>query len=62
LFELLTGDYLFNPDAVAKRYSKDDDHIAQIIELLGPFPIDFALSGKFSHDIFNRRGTLSCSS
>ncbi|KAA1106997.1 serine/threonine protein kinase, CMGC group [Puccinia graminis f. sp. tritici] len=58
LFELLTGDYLFNPDAVAKRYSKDDDHIAQIIELLGPFPIDFALSGKFSHDIFNRRGEL----
>jgi serine/threonine-protein kinase SRPK3 len=52
----LTGDYLFNPDAVAKRYSKDDDHIAQIIELLGPFPVEFALSGKFSPDIFNRRG------
>lgn len=57
-FELLTGDYLFNPDAVAKRYSKDDDHIAQIIELLGPFPFEFAMSGKFSLDIFNRRGEL----
>ncbi|POW22799.1 hypothetical protein PSHT_00819 [Puccinia striiformis] len=59
LFELLTGDYLFNPDAIAKRYSKDDDHIAQVIELLGPFPVEFALSGKFSHDIFNRRGKLN---
>jgi len=58
LFELLTGDYLFNPDALSKRYSKDDDHMAQIIELLGPIPVEFALSGKFSHDIFDRTGKL----
>lgn len=58
IFELLTGDYLFNPDAVAKRYTKDDDHIAQIIELVGPFPPHVALAGKFSYEIFNRRGEL----
>ncbi|OAV89705.1 CMGC/SRPK protein kinase [Puccinia triticina 1-1 BBBD Race 1] len=58
IFELLTGDYLFNPDAVAKRYTKDDDHIAQIIELVGPFPTPVALSGKFSYEIFNRKGEL----
>jgi len=58
IFELLTGDYLFNPDAVAKRYTKDDDHIAQIIELVGPFPPPVALSGKFSYEIFNRKGEL----
>lgn len=57
-FELLTGDYLFNPDAIAKRYTKDDDHIAQIMELLGPFPVNFALAGKFSHALFNRKGEL----
>jgi serine/threonine-protein kinase SRPK3 len=57
----LTGDYLFNPDAVAKRYTKDDDHIAQIIELVGPFPTPVALSGKFSYEIFNRKGQFTLS-
>ncbi|KAI8928090.1 kinase-like domain-containing protein [Entophlyctis helioformis] len=56
-FELLTGDYLFDPHS-GSRYSKDDDHVAQMIELLGPFPKHFALSGKFSADVFNRRGEL----
>lgn len=55
VFELLTGDYLFDPQA-GGRYSKDDDHIAQIVELLGPFPKQLALSGKYSMDIFNRKG------
>eukprot|EP00842_Homolaphlyctis_polyrhiza_P004903 jgi/Hompol1/5413/HPOL_004392-RA len=57
LFELLTGDYLFDPQS-GSRYTKDDDHIAQIIELLGTFPRHLALSGKFSANIFNRRGEL----
>ncbi|GAA5899728.1 hypothetical protein JCM6882_005423 [Rhodosporidiobolus microsporus] len=56
-FELLTGDYLFDPHP-GTRYNKDDDHIAQIIELLGPFPRSIALSGKFSGDIFTRKGEL----
>ena len=54
-FELLTGDYLFDPAAGAK-YNKDDDHIAQIIELLGNFPKNVAFAGKYSADIFNRKG------
>lgn len=54
-FELLTGDYLFDPAAGAK-YNKDDDHIAQIIELLGDFPKSLAFSGKYSAEIFNRKG------
>ncbi|BGP18484.1 hypothetical protein JCM10213v2_006550 [Rhodosporidiobolus nylandii] len=56
-FELLTGDYLFDPHP-GTRYNKDDDHIAQVIELLGPFPRSIALSGKFSGDIFTRKGEL----
>lgn len=56
-FELLTGDYLFDP-AAGSKYNKDDDHIAQIIELLGDFPKSLAFSGKYSADIFNRRGEL----
>ncbi|KAK4057106.1 hypothetical protein OIO90_002006 [Microbotryomycetes sp. JL221] len=56
-FELLTGDYLFDPHP-GTRYNKDDDHIAQVIELLGPFPRSIALSGKFSSEIFTRKGEL----
>ncbi|PWZ03663.1 kinase-like protein [Testicularia cyperi] len=56
-FELLTGDYLFDP-AAGTKYNKDDDHVAQIIELLGDFPKSLAFAGKYSADIFNRRGEL----
>ncbi|RXK38133.1 CMGC/SRPK protein kinase [Tremella mesenterica] len=56
-FELLTGDYLFDPQPGVK-YDKDDDHAAQIMELLGEMPRALALSGKYSHEIFNRRGEL----
>lgn len=37
IFEFLTGDYLFEPNSGA-TFSKDEDHLAQIIELLGVFP------------------------
>lgn len=57
MFELITGDYLFDPQSGTK-YGKDDDHIAQIIELLGPFPKSLCLSGKWSQEIFNRKGEL----
>lgn len=57
VFELITGDYLFDPQSGTK-YGKDDDHIAQIIELLGPFSKSQCLSGKWSQEIFNRKGEL----
>ncbi|KAJ5110471.1 Protein kinase dsk1 [Penicillium argentinense] len=57
VFELITGDYLFDPQSGTK-YGKDDDHIAQIIELLGPFAKSQCLSGKWSQEIFNRKGEL----
>jgi serine/threonine-protein kinase SRPK3 len=56
-FELITGDYLFDPQSGTK-YGKDDDHIAQIIELLGTFPKALCMSGKWSQEIFNRKGEL----
>ncbi|XP_019121951.2 SRSF protein kinase 3 [Larimichthys crocea] len=56
-FELVTGDSLFEPK-VSKSISQEEDHIAQIIELLGRIPPAVALSGKYSADYFSRRGDL----
>jgi serine/threonine protein kinase len=56
-FELATGDYLFEPHS-GENYSRDEDHIAHIIELLGPVPYDIAMMGKYSSEFFNKRGQL----
>ncbi|XP_040914894.1 SRSF protein kinase 3 isoform X2 [Toxotes jaculatrix] len=56
-FELLTGDSLFEPKA-RESISLEEDHIAQIMELLGKIPPAVALSGKYSAEYFNRRGDL----
>ncbi|XP_044077970.1 SRSF protein kinase 2-like isoform X3 [Siniperca chuatsi] len=56
-FELATGDYLFDPQSGA-TFSREEDHIAHIIELLGPLPSQFALSGRNSKQYFNHKGQL----
>ena len=53
-FELATGDYLFEPHT-GEDYSRDEDHLAHIIELVGPIPKSIALSGKYSKEFFSRR-------
>lgn len=57
VFELLTGDFIFEPKK-GYNYGKDDDHLAQMIELLGPFPKNLALSGKNSQRYFDKSGHL----
>jgi serine/threonine-protein kinase SRPK3 len=57
VFELLTGDYLFDPKS-GNKYTKDDDHVAQITELFGNFPRAIATNGKFANEIFNRKGNI----
>uniref|UniRef100_A0A8C6TZA1 non-specific serine/threonine protein kinase n=1 Tax=Neogobius melanostomus TaxID=47308 RepID=A0A8C6TZA1_9GOBI len=56
-FELLTGESLFEPRA-ADSFSLEEDHIAQIMILLGKIPPAIALTGKYSAEYFNRRGDL----
>ena len=56
-FELATGDYLFEPHS-GENYSRDEDHIAHVIELLGPIPYDIAMMGKYSGEFFSKRGQL----
>ncbi|XP_078026196.1 SRSF protein kinase 1a isoform X3 [Epinephelus lanceolatus] len=54
-FELATGDYLFEPHS-GEDYSRDEDHIALIIELLGSVPRKLIMSGKYSKDFFTKKG------
>ncbi|XP_055333542.1 uncharacterized protein LOC129585051 [Paramacrobiotus metropolitanus] len=56
-FEMATGDYLFEPHS-GDDYSRDEDHIAHIIELLGPIPRHLALAGTYSREYFTRQGGL----
>ncbi|XP_041748425.1 SRSF protein kinase 2 isoform X4 [Coregonus clupeaformis] len=56
-FELATGEYLFEPHS-GDNFSREEDHIAHIIELLGPLPSQFALSGRNSRRYFNHKGQL----
>jgi len=56
-FELATGDYLFEPHS-GESYSRDEDHIAHIIELLGKIPKKVIDEGKISPQFFNKRGEL----
>ena len=57
LFELATGDFLFEPRK-GDTFSKNDDHLAQIIEAVGRMPKNFALSGLDSYKYFDKKGNL----
>lgn len=54
-FELATGDYLFEPHE-GQDYSRDDDHLAHIIELLGDIPHNITQTGKYAKSFFNKKG------
>jgi serine/threonine-protein kinase SRPK3 len=58
VFELITGDYLFDPRK-GKTFKKNDDHLALITELIGECKnVDFLLSGEDSDDFFDKTGKL----
>jgi len=57
IFELLTGDLLFDPRA-GKSWSREEDHLALIIELLGEFPRSLLNAGKLTAEFFTKKGEL----
>ena len=57
VFELLTGDFLFDPKA-GPGYEKEDDHLALMIELLGKMPPVLRVTGRKSERYFTRKGDL----
>lgn len=52
IFELLTGDFLFDP-VENPAFSKSDDHLAQIIELLGPIPDELIRNSHYGRHFFH---------
>lgn len=59
IFELVTGDLLFDPrDDPRNEYSREEDHLALMIELLGHIPRRMWQSGRFSRDYFTSKGEL----
>ncbi|XP_078173637.1 protein kinase dsk1-like [Carex rostrata] len=57
VFELATGDTLFAPMA-SDDFTEDEDHLAQMMELLGKMPKKIAVTGSRSKDYFDRHGDL----
>jgi len=59
VFELTTGDLLFEPKRGKNHTKNDEDHLAQIIELLDRrIPKSVLMNGKYAKDFFTRKGEL----
>ncbi|TFY54726.1 hypothetical protein EVJ58_g8687 [Rhodofomes roseus] len=58
IFELLTAEYLFDPQAQGGVFGKDDDHMAQVVELLGDFSSEVKFGGRFSRELYDSTGAL----
>ena len=57
IFELLTGDFLFDPHS-GRSFDRDEDHLGLAIELLGDIPLEVLNRGKYTREYFNRHGKL----
>ena len=57
VIELITGEFLFEPSS-GEDYSKNSDHLAQMWEALGNFPVQWARKGKRYNKYFTSKGKL----
>lgn len=58
-FELISGRWLFHPEA-GETWTSEDDHLAKILEFTGSktFPADMRARAKLRDIFFNTDGTL----
>jgi serine/threonine-protein kinase SRPK3 len=55
-FEFITGEFLFDPKE-SREYERDEDHLALMLETLGPMPEHMACGdGKYRDKFLNSRG------
>lgn len=59
LYEMLTGEILFDPNK-DKHNSRDDYHLKEIENICGSFPYDFIKSTKDYKQFFTSNGKLKC--
>lgn len=57
LFELLTGEFLFDPKK-DPNYKKSEDHLALMMEMLNKFPTSYSTSGTNSKKYIDSNGNL----
>ncbi|OTF72280.1 hypothetical protein BLA29_009272, partial [Euroglyphus maynei] len=53
-FELATGDYLFDPRSTSST-TRDEDHIARMMELLGPLPLEVIFASARRQKFFDNQ-------
>lgn len=58
IYELFTGDYLFDVDKNQKTIEKDREHLHQMYEILGKIPRNMALDCDFTEDLFDNKGRI----
>lgn len=57
LFEMLTGEFLFDPKK-DNNFKKSEDHLALMMELLNKFPRDYSTVGTNSKKYVDELGNL----
>ena len=57
IYELITGDFLFNPES-GPNFCKNDSHLAKFIEICGKMPRNFIERGENWKKYFDKNGKL----
>ena len=57
IFELVTGDFLFNPTS-SEYFCKNDSHLAKFMEVCGKMPKNFVERGAYWKKYFTKDGKL----
>ena len=57
VFELVTGDFLFQPEK-GETFTKNDDHVARFMQVLGKMPKNFAKRGEYYNKFFTKEGKM----
>jgi serine/threonine-protein kinase SRPK3 len=58
VYELITGENLFDIDRDLSDNEKDREHLHQMFEILGKIPKDQALDCEFSDELFDNQGRI----
>ena len=57
VYELVTGDFLFNPIS-GENFCKNDSHLAKFMEICGKMPKNFVERGEYWKKYFDKNGKL----